>query len=148
MQYRLVEAAASDNDWLENLRRTVYQDLFQATWGGWDEARHQTHLAACLSKGHISIIEVGGSRVGMIQIFDEPAAIEVGEIQIQPADQNRGIGETVLRDIIAAAHSYGKPVSLRLGLKNERAFRLYQRLGFQQVAKTETHYNMICEPKI
>jgi hypothetical protein len=46
MEYPLVEATASDGDWLENLHRTVYQDLFQATWGGWDEARHQRQLGA------------------------------------------------------------------------------------------------------
>jgi ribosomal protein S18 acetylase RimI-like enzyme len=147
MEYRLVEATASDVDWLENLRRTVYQDLFQATWGGWDEARHQRQLGYCLNRGHISIIEVGGSRVGMIQVLNELDAVEVGEIQIQPRDQNRGIGATVLLGIIAMAHSYGKRVSLRVGLKNDRACRLYRRLGFQQVAKTETHFHMGCEPK-
>ena len=147
MEYRLVEATASDVDWLENLRRTVYQDLFQATWGGWDEARHQRQFAECLNRGHISIIEVGGSRVGMIQIFSDPKAVEVAEIQIQPQDQNRGIGAAVLLDIIARAHGYGRPVSLALGLKNDRALRLYKRLGFQQVRETETHYHMTCEPK-
>jgi ribosomal protein S18 acetylase RimI-like enzyme len=83
----------------------------------------------------------------MIQVFNEFAAIEVGEIQIQPRDQNRGIGTTVLLDIIATAHSYGKRVSLTVGLKNDRAFRLYRRLGFRQVAKTETHFHMACELK-
>src|SRR5262245_26276687 len=147
MEYRLVEATASDVDWLESLRRAVYQDLFQATWGGWDEARHQRQIGECLNRGHISIVEVGGSRVGMIQVFNGPEAIEIGEIQIQPQDQNRGIGATVLLDIIAMAHSYGKRVSLSVGLKNDRAFRLYRRLGFTQVAKTETHFHMACEPK-
>jgi ribosomal protein S18 acetylase RimI-like enzyme len=83
----------------------------------------------------------------MIQVFNELDAIEVGEMQVQPRDQNRGIGATVLLDIIAMAHSYGKRVSLRVGLKNDRAFRLYRRLGFQQVAKTETRFDMACEPK-
>jgi hypothetical protein len=70
MEYRLVEATASDGGGLENLHRTVYQDLFQATWGGWDDARHQRQLGDCLNlnRGHISIIEGGGSHVGMIQV--------------------------------------------------------------------------------
>ena len=37
MQYRLIPAAPQDEAWLEALRRSVYQELFQATWGGWDE---------------------------------------------------------------------------------------------------------------
>jgi len=84
----------------------------------------------------------------MIQIFNELNAVEVGEIQIQPQDQNRGIGATVLLDIVAAAHSHGKRVSLRVGLKNDGAVRLYRRLGFQQIDKTETHFHMTCEPKL
>jgi hypothetical protein len=68
MEYRLVEATASDGDWLENFHRTVYQDLFQATWGGGNEARHQRQLGERLNRGHISVIGVGGSRVGMIQV--------------------------------------------------------------------------------
>jgi ribosomal protein S18 acetylase RimI-like enzyme len=31
-------------------------------------------------------------------------------------------------------------------LKNERAYRLYQRLGFHTVERTETHYHMVCAP--
>ena len=141
-----MESTASDVDWLDSLRRSVYHDLFHATWGGWDEARHQRHLAECLSRGHISIIEAGGSRVGMIQVFNEPNEVKVGEIQIQPQDQNRGIGTTVLLDIMAMAHSHRKRVSLAVGLKNDKAFRLYRRLGFQLVATTQTHHHMACEP--
>jgi hypothetical protein len=72
MQYRLVEAAASDVDWLENLVE-LSTKIFSRRLGAAGMKRDiKDILAACLSRGHISIIEVGGSRVGMIQIFDEP----------------------------------------------------------------------------
>jgi ribosomal protein S18 acetylase RimI-like enzyme len=146
MTYRLVPASKTDEPWLENLRRNVYQDLFQATWGGWDEARHQRHFAECIAEGPISIIETGGIRVGMIQIFNETDGVEVGEIQIQPGDQNRGIGSAVLKDVIADAHRQFKPVRLRVGVKNDKAYRLYERLGFRLTLRTDTHHHMICEP--
>src|SRR5881394_3110468 len=98
MEYRLISALPSDDAWLENLRRSVYQELFQATWGGWDEARHMRHFSECITREHIFIIELDGIRVGMIQIFDEPNAVEVGEIQVQPSSQSRGIGTRVLKD--------------------------------------------------
>ena len=85
MNYQLIAASNEDEAWLENLRRNVYQELFYATWGGWDEARHTRHFSECIARGHIFIIEVDGLRVGMIQIFDEANALEVGEIQVQPA---------------------------------------------------------------
>ena len=142
IQYRLISASASDDGWLEDLRRSVYQELFQATWGGWDEARHMRHFSECIERGHISIIEVDGVRVGMVQLFDDAGAVEVGEIQVLPRHQNRGVGTRVLMDIIADADQHLKCVRLSVGLKNDKAFRLYQRLGFRRVDQSETHNHM------
>ena len=146
MRYKLVPALPSDRDWLEALRRAVYQDLFVATWGGWDEARHQRHFAECIELGEINIVELHGERVGIIQIFDRADAIDIGEIQIEPDRQNRGIGTRVLLDIISAARVTKKPVRLSVALKNDNAFRLYTRLGFRQVGRSETHNLMEVTP--
>jgi ribosomal protein S18 acetylase RimI-like enzyme len=146
MDYRLIPTTHKDQEWLEQLRRAVSQDLFAATWGGWDEARHLRHCAECWERGEINVIEVDGVRAGMIQLFEHADAVEVGEIQIEPAHQGRGIGTRVLLDMIARAHAQCKKVSLSTGLKNRRAFELYQRLGFRRVAQTDTHDHLECEP--
>ena len=65
--------------------------------------------------------EVDGLRVGMIQLFDQPDAVEVGEIQIQRSHQNEGIGSRVLQDTIARVHEQRKKVLLSVAVKNERA---------------------------
>ena len=146
MSYRLVRASDEDEAWLERLRRSAYQELFDATFGGWDEARHARQFSECWRQGGISIIEVDGVRVGMIQLFERPNGVEVGEIQILPSHQNVGIGGRVLKDVIARAHQQRRKVLLSVGLKNERAYQLYQRLGFQKVACNETHNHMACNP--
>lgn len=145
MPYRLVSASIEDEAWLEQLRRDVYQELFVATFGCWDEARHARQFSECLKRGGISIIEVDGTRVGMIQLFDQPNAVEVCEIQIKPSHQNQGIGSRVLKDTIARAHERRKKVLLYVALKNERAYQLYRRLGFQRVAHNDTHNLMACD---
>lgn len=142
MVYRLIDATREDEAWLDQLRRAVYRDLFIATWGGWDEERHQRHFAACIDRGHVSIIHVEGERVGMVQLFDHPDAVEVAEVQIDPAHQGRGIGSTVLRDVIRRAAAQGCPVHLKVGLQNKDAIRLYRRLGFEEVRHTDTHFLM------
>jgi ribosomal protein S18 acetylase RimI-like enzyme len=147
LNYQLIAASTEDEAWLENLRWNVYQELFYATWGGWDEARHTRQFSECIARGHIFIIEVDSTRVGMIQIFEEANALEVGEIQVQPGAQNGGVGTAVLKEIIARAHEDRKSVRLSVGLKNERAYRLYERLGFHRVDRTETHHHMVCEPR-
>jgi ribosomal protein S18 acetylase RimI-like enzyme len=119
--YRLIPASIEDEVWLERLRRDAYQDLFVATFGSWDEARHARQFTECLNRGGISIIEVDGARMGMIQLFDHTDAIEVGEIQIQRSHQNQGIGSRVLQDTIARVHEQRKKVLLSVAVKNERA---------------------------
>lgn len=88
MQYRLIPATEADKPWLDELRRAVSQNLFVATWGGWDEARHLRHCAECWQGGNIYTVELNGLRVGMIQLFEHSDALEVGEIQIQPGEKS------------------------------------------------------------
>jgi ribosomal protein S18 acetylase RimI-like enzyme len=139
-------AAPGDESWLEALRRSVYQELFVATFGGWDEARHLRHAAECWALDQISIVDLDGERVGMIQLFERPDAIEIGEIQVRPTHQNRGIGSQLVRDTLLRAHAERRSVRLSVGLKNDRARRLYRRLGFRDVSKSETHLQMECPP--
>ncbi|MGH8226669.1 MAG: GNAT family N-acetyltransferase [Steroidobacteraceae bacterium] len=148
MSYRLVPATLEDRAWLEDLRRAVYRELFFATWGAWDEARHQRHTRDCWEQGGIFLIEIEHVRVGMIQVHDRPNTVEIGEIQVRPPEQGRGIGTHVLSDVIARSHSRRKSVSLSDGLRNERARRLYERLGFREVAQSDTHRDMVCIPTV
>ena len=145
--YRLVSTNEDDRPWLDELRRAVYRDLFVATWGDWDEARHRRHFATCWERGDIRAVEIDGVRVGMIQLFELVDAVEIGEIQIHPSYQGRGIGTRLLQDTLDRAHAQGKRVTLSTGLQNRRAINLYQRLGFVPVAQTETHFHMESEPE-
>lgn len=142
MKYRLVEASSADEAWLEGLRRRVYADLFIATWGSWDEARHARHFSESMRHGHISIIEVGGTAVGMIQLLEDGDTVEIRELQVDPAHQNQGVGTSVLLDVIRDAKARGQSLRLSVGLQNENAIRLYERLGFSSLERSETHLHM------
>ena len=142
MRYRLIDASAADEAWLEGLRRRAYADLFTATWGSWDEERHLRHFAASMKQGHIRIIEVDGMRVGMLQLSRAGETVEVREIQVDPRHQKQGIGASVLLDVIRDASAQGRDVRLSVGLTNTKAIRLYERLGFVSVGQSETHRQM------
>jgi ribosomal protein S18 acetylase RimI-like enzyme len=146
MRYDLVPATDRDRQWLEQLRRSVYRDLFFATWGSWDEARHLRHCDECWARGSIYAVEIEQARVGMMQIFELPDAVEVGEIQIAPEYQNNGIGTCLLRDTIARARTERRKVVLSIGLQNHRAFQLYLQLGFRHTGQTDTHNLLECAP--
>ena len=146
MVYHLEDASEVNRGWLEELRRAANHDLFVATFGAWDEERHQRHSDECWKEGEISLVVVGGSKIGMIQLFRRAGEIEVGEIQIHPDHQNRKIGTQLLESVIAEAHQQGKSVVLSVGLKNEHAHRLYKRLGFNRVGQNNTHFRLRCLP--
>ena len=69
MRLELIPATDADRWWIDGLRRAVYRDLFFATWGGWDEARHLRHSEACWARGSICVVEVDGVRVGMMSLL-------------------------------------------------------------------------------
>ena len=140
--YRLIDASPADEPWLDELRRRAYADLFKATWGGWDEDRHLRHFSESMKRGHISLIVIDGTRVGMIQILDHGDAVEVAEVQIDPSHQGRGIGTRVLQEVISNATARGLGVRLSVGLKNQKTIRLYERLGFKSERRSETHCDM------
>ncbi len=142
MEYSLRPSSKSDKDWLDQLRREAYRDLFDATWGGWDEDRHIQHFTNSWEAGSISIIVVNQVPVGMIQLLEADDEVEIAEIQILPDHQNRGLGARAIEDVIESAGKRYKRLSLHLGMKNVGAFRLYERLGFQEVRRSETHIFM------
>ncbi|PHN02178.1 GNAT family N-acetyltransferase [Flavilitoribacter nigricans] len=143
MTYSLIQSEVKDHPWLDALRREVYKDLFDLTWGRWDEARHQRHFSACLDRGAIQIIKVADSPVGMLQLLESEVAIEIGEIQILPAYQRQGLGTKILTDVIHHAQKHAKPLKLSTGLRNVGALELYKKLGFREIERSETHVHMV-----
>lgn len=124
----------------------MYRELFIATWGQWDEARHLRHFAESWERGNIQTVTIDGERIGMIQLHEYPERLEIDEIQIQPSHQRMGIGSRILRDVIAQSHARQKKVTLSTGLGNAGAVRLYERLGFRHVSRSETHFLMESAP--
>jgi len=139
MQYSLRFARESDKAWLERLRRAAYEDLSYATWGRWDESRHQRQFADCWNRGRIQLVEIDGHPVGMIQLLESEDHVEVGEIQIWPQHQGTGIGTQLLCDVIDHARQQGRDVVLSTGLMNFGAATLFRRLGFDETERSDTH---------
>ncbi|MGO4837001.1 GNAT family N-acetyltransferase, partial [Rhizobiaceae sp. 2RAB30] len=64
-------------------------------------------------------------------IVDRPGSmIHVVDLAIVPSLRNRGIGTTILQDILHEAARSGVPTQLYVSSENDPSLRLYQRLGF------------------
>lgn len=139
MRYSVRPAKDSDRTWLDELRRAAYEELFNATWGSWDEDRHRRHFAASWERGNINVVEIDGHPIGMIQVLESEDRLEVVEIQIAPESQGTGVGTRLLTDLIARAKNENRDVVLSTGLMNQGAARLFRRLGFEETGRSGTH---------
>lgn len=124
------------------MRRVTYRDLVLASYGRWDEERHNRHAEKCWLDAEIDLVVVETVAVGMIQIFDRVDEIEISEIQIHPTHQNCGIGIQVVRDVVVSAQRKRKAVVLSVPLQNADAKRLYVRLGFRSVGHNHSHEHL------
>jgi ribosomal protein S18 acetylase RimI-like enzyme len=67
-----------------------------------------------------------------------PDGSDLRELVLLPEFQNRGIGTTLLRQVMKHAGERGVPVQLGT-LHANRAADLYRRVGFGEIGRTDAH---------
>ena len=118
------EAELALTNWDEPARRAFLDMQFTAMRRGY---------AGMYPSGEFLIIDVGGRAIGRMVLNRTVEEFRVVDLALLPADRNAGIGTFLMRRVCAEAAQAGKPVRLCV-LKNSRAVRWYERLGF---TKTE-----------
>jgi ribosomal protein S18 acetylase RimI-like enzyme len=68
--------------------------------------------------------------------------IHLLDIAILPEFQNRGIGTTLLQRLAEECDREGKALTDYVDKGNERAMRLYERMGFRIKEEIPTHFKM------
>ena len=87
------------------------------------------------------IIESCGQCVGRFYMACREDEIHVLDMALLPEYRRTGIGGSLLQQLQSEAASAGKPVRLQVERHNP-ALRLYQRLGFRQIADTGIYLGM------
>jgi ribosomal protein S18 acetylase RimI-like enzyme len=95
------------------------------------QRRHYRHHFAGTS---FQIVELDDRRIGRLYVDYTPRDVRVLDIALMPDARGKGIGRRLLEHVIAQASLRGAPVTLHVALQN-RARRLYERLGFRIVAE-------------
>lgn len=100
-------------------------------WGPWD--RDVFFASYALSECWVGWR--GGQRVAFVELRDEPPALLIENLQVLPAEQNRGHGRALLADLAELARGRGRD-RLRLRVFDENpARRLYERVGFVETGR-------------
>ena len=114
MRYELRKATPADEDWVYRLNTRCYRDLVVLQFGNWDEERQRGHFARKWAPSHYRIVVCNGRDVGVLCALFEEDHVFLSEIQIDPALQNRGLGTSIVKDLIRQAQQRGLPLRLRV----------------------------------
>jgi GNAT superfamily N-acetyltransferase len=126
------------------------------------ELRHQCMNAPLIASGHTpsddahlqriryrfdaaEIVLLGGRPAGLLKTVRTGPVWDLIQIQVTPSEQGKGLGEKLLRIVMAQAAAAGVPLKLSV-FKVNPARRLYQRLGFVVTGETHDAYDMLYTP--
>lgn len=134
-----------DREYLWLLHCATMQDYVDKTWG-WDTAWQRAMFDESFDPMSLQIIEDGDEAVGYISVQRHSDRIFLAGIEIEPKQQNHGIGTKLIKQLFEESDSLQLPVTLQV-LKVNPARTLYERLGFQCTGETQTHFLMQRPPR-
>jgi N-acetylglutamate synthase-like GNAT family acetyltransferase len=91
------------------------------------------------------IVVRGNKAVGRVTFEPREHEIRCVEVAILPQHRNAGIGTRLIRELQTEAKRQKKPLRLQV-IRFSRAVTLFERLGFQRISETGTHFQMEWTP--
>ena len=137
LQYR--KATEEDIDFLFDLRTKTMTEHYISSHLPTDKESTLQRILYHFEKANI--ITLNNEPIGLLKINKAENHIEILQIQIDPKFQGKGIGKSILKDIIDEASVTQKPVRLSV-LKTNKAQTLYVVLGFKIIAEDQHSYMM------
>jgi len=94
------------------------------------------------------IVELADEPIGRI-VVDRPGnMLRLVDLVLAPRYRNRGIGTAILAALIDEAQGVRLPVRLAVAVGNEKALRLYRRLGFVPIGTAGMHVELERRPSV
>jgi ribosomal protein S18 acetylase RimI-like enzyme len=134
-------AVDADKDFARVVHHLAYREVVEKQYGPWDEDDQDRRFAGNWDSGEFDALLRDGEMCGYVSVEIGPDQISIRELVIHPKFQNQGVGSTFLLQVMAKAKVLKIPVRLGTHLLN-RATAFYQRLGFREFDRTETHVLM------
>ena len=129
MNIELVETNKESIDEIFNLNKALidkYENIENINYSyvlGWVKDKVTNYIQ------EYKTILYESKKAGYVRIIDNGESVEIDDLYIFDEFQNKGIGTYILLEIIK--DNSGKPIFLYTFIKNERAVKLYQKLGFK-----------------
>lgn len=110
--------------------------VVSAVWG-WDPEVQRRFHEDWFVPDRIQIIVADGTDIGVLSVERRPDSLYLSRIELLPAFQRKKIGSALVRQLAREAQSAALPLVLDVLAANDAAIRLYRRLGFREVARSE-----------
>jgi N-acetylglutamate synthase-like GNAT family acetyltransferase len=122
-------------DWTDLMKREFVTGQFNA--------QHDYYQKNYVG-GNFWVIEDKGNNIGRLYLHEnyQDKGMRIIDITISPLYRNRGIGESILKDLMSRAAQLGRPLSIHVETFNP-AKNLYTRLGFKTVSETNGVYHLM-----
>jgi RimJ/RimL family protein N-acetyltransferase len=138
-------------EWDDRYGREVATWHYEPPYDFYDLASDPDDQAAMHDPAHAehyrAVLAAGDGQLDAFWYFDWPdGAVEVG-IGLRPGLTGRGLGESFMRAQLDYASESWQPEMFRLFVAawNERAIRLYERLGFREVSRETRRFELVGE---
>jgi ribosomal protein S18 acetylase RimI-like enzyme len=139
--YYLSQATEQDFDFVYELKKIAYKEYIEQTWGWDDEFQLKFHRDNFSSK-NTHIIKADERPIGSIDVKESETNIFISGLYILPSYQSKGIGSSIIKDLIKEAERKTKRLELEVLRVNTKALKLYERLGFTKTEGDKTKYFM------
>lgn len=135
MHYQICEVQEHEKDALAELRILAMKESLEAL-GRFDPVRARTRFVDGFDREATRKVDVAGRLAGFYVVRDKGDHLYLDHLYIHPDCQGKGLGSSILADIIAAARE--RQLALRLGaLRGSRSNAFYQSHGFVQTHEDE-----------
>ncbi len=110
-------------------------------FGSWDERLQDDFFAKSWNSSRYQILSINGELCGYASVEETPDVITLHELVLLPNFQGKGIGSSMLAEVLVKAKETHRPARLQV-LKENNAVKLYRKMGFREIEETDTHYLM------
>jgi ribosomal protein S18 acetylase RimI-like enzyme len=129
----------------EELAPVPWSDEQKAAFVAMQFAAQTAHYAQHYTGMTTDVILVDGEPAGRLLVARWREEIRIVDISLLPGFRGRGAGSELLAELMDEATEMGKRLSIHVEREN-RALRLYERLGFRPVGEHGVHLRMEWDP--
>lgn len=139
MEYQVRNALEYDKELIYNLKKSNNYDYVESIWG-WNEEYQQVDFENdWTNRNKFYCIEDQGKLIGFYQVDNSLSEVNIEELHIHPDYRGRGIGTTIIQNVIEQAQKQNQSIMVGCFKQNVGALKLYEKNGFQCELETKTH---------